>query len=209
MSSSPLIIGLTGGIASGKSQVCKTFVELGITVIDSDQIAKDLFDINSPHLQALRDKFGNDIFLADKYLDRKKLGKIVFSNPEQLLWLNTFTHPLIYDEIKQQLSSTSSSYVIIDIPLLIDSKGDISARFAELIDRVLVINTSEENQLKRLLLRDDISSEQAHKIINSQSSLEQKLKLADDIIDNNGSIESLKTQVEEIHKKYLLLIQIS
>jgi len=207
MSSSPLIIGLTGGIASGKSQVCKIFAELGIKIIDSDQIAKELFDVNSPHLTTLRNRFGNDIFFADKSLDRKALGNIVFSDPEQLNWLNNFTHPLIFNEIKQQLSLATSDYVIIDIPLLIDSNGDVSTRFAEIIDRILVINTSAENQLKRLLLREDISPEQAHKIINSQSSLEQKLKLADDIIDNNASIENLKTQVEKVHKKYLLLLQ--
>jgi len=207
MKDSPLTIGLTGGIASGKSQVCKIFTDFGITIIDSDQIAKDLFKNNSEHLQKVKEKFGRSVFFPEGSLDRKALGNIVFSDPEKLNWLNNFTHPLIFDEIKQQLSSASSEYVIVDIPLLIDSTGEISSHFKTLLDRILVINTSEKNQLKRLLVRDDISEEQALKIINSQSSLKQKLLLANDIIDNNGSIENLRDQVESIHKKYLLLLQ--
>ncbi len=210
MKSRPLVIGLTGGIASGKSQVCRFFSELGVKIIDSDKIAKDLFKDGSKHLRKLKEKFGNSIFSPEGTLDRKSLGNIVFSNPDQLKWLNNFTHPLIYNEINQQLSSItliSSDYLILDIPLLIDSTGEVSSRFETIIDRILVINTSKENQLMRLQLRDGRTNEQALEIIHSQSSLEQKLNLADDIIDNNASIEELNIHVKSIHNQYVLLSQ--
>ncbi len=198
-----LKIGLTGGIASGKSQVCRYFIELDAHIIDSDKVARELFKPKSSHLETLRAHFGHSIFLSSGELDRKALGKIVFTDQRQLDWLNHFTHPLISTEMKRQLANSHSSYVVLDIPLLIDKQGKIPDHLNSLIDRVLVINTKLEIQIDRIIKRDKISKKEALNIIDAQSSLQQKLKLADDIIDNNGSLQSLKQQVNQFHEQYL------
>jgi len=200
-----LTIGLTGGIASGKSQVSQYFKELGIDVIDSDKIAHDLFKPHSPHLKDLENKFGDGIFLPNGELDRKTLGKIVFSNKTHLTWLNEFTHPLINQQMKAQLSKSQSDYVVLDIPLLIDINGEIPQRLRKLIDCVLVINVNRQTQIERILQRDNKNQTDALKIINSQSTSEQKCLLADDIIDNSGSLTELKDDVYKLHAKYLKL----
>lgn len=202
MKSPKLVIGLTGGIASGKSQVSQYFLDLNIDIIDSDKIAKDLFRSGSVHLKKLRDQFGDGIFFANNELNRKALGKLVFSDSQQLEWLNNFTHPLINQETKNQLSSATSEYAILDIPLLIDKQGTIPPPLKLLIDRVLVIHTQLETQINRISVRDHLNKEQALKIIQTQSSNSQKLALADDVIDNNGTLQQLKIQVKSLHKKY-------
>ena len=203
MTANRLIIGLTGGIASGKTQVSQYFTALGVEVIDSDKIAKDLFKPNSPYLEKLRAKFSDGIFFSNQELDRKALGKIVFANKILLEWLNNFTHPLIYSEMKAQLSRSQSAYVVLDIPLLVNDKGDIPDHLRSVIDRVLVINSELETQINRLFKRDKMSRKEALNIINSQSSIQQKLALADDVIDNNGSLQELKHQVAQLHNQYL------
>lgn len=198
-----LKVGLTGGIASGKSLVSHYFAKLGVDVIDADKIAKELFRTNSPHLKSLKDQFGDSIFFTNKELNRKMLGKIVFSNKNQLKWLNDFTHPLINAEMKKQLSQSQSPYVILDIPLLINQQGEIPGHLALLIDRVIVINVDVETQIKRILERDKISKQEALNIINSQSSIQLKLALADDVINNTGSISELRERVIQLHQQYL------
>ena len=205
MCEKPLVVALTGGIASGKSKVCKLFENRGIKIIDADSIARELLAPNSPHLSEIKNQFGDKVFKSKGVLDRKALGKIVFSDPLKLQWLNNYTHPLVFKEILRQLKQTSSPYLILDIPLLIDIKGHLSEKYKPLINRILVINTSKENQLKRLISRDKITSEYAEEIISSQSTLEQKLVYADDTIDNNGLPEKLDAQVEQLDKKYRLI----
>ncbi len=197
-----LKIGLTGGIASGKSQVCRYFTELDIHIIDSDKVARELFEPKSPHLAKLKVHFGDSIFLSNGELDRKALGKMVFSDKQQLEWLNDFTHPLINTEMKRQLANYRSNYIILDIPLLINQQGAIPKHLKPLIDRVLVINTELETQIERIVNRDGITRKEALNIINSQSTIQQKLLLADDIIDNNGSLAHLKQQVHLLHEQY-------
>jgi len=197
-----LKIGLTGGIASGKSQVCRFFTELNAHIIDSDKVARELFEPESPHLETLRAHFGDGIFLANGELDRKALGKIVFSNKQQLDWLNSFTHPLINKEMKRQLANCRSTYVILDIPLLINKQGTIPEHLKSLVDRILVVNTSLEKQIVRIMERDGITKKEALNIIGTQSTTQQKLLLADDIIDNNGSLDHLKRQVNKLHNQY-------
>ena len=197
-----LRIGLTGGIASGKSQVCDYFAELGIDVIDSDKVAKRLFESKSPHLVTLRNRFGSGIFLPSGELDRKALGTIVFSDQQQLDWLNEFTHPLINAEMKQQLLACDTDYVILDIPLLINKQGKIPDHLASLTDRILVINTERNIQIDRISKRDGLSETEALNIINAQSTIQQKLLLADDIINNNGNLKELKQQVYQLHDQY-------
>ncbi len=198
-----LKIGLTGGIASGKSQVCDYFAKLDIDVIDSDKVAKQLFESKSPHLETLRNHFGSRIFLPNGELDRKALGKIVFSDQQQLNWLNELTHPLINAEMQHQLLNCQSNYVILDIPLLINKKGKIPDHLNSLIDRVLVVKTDINTQIGRILKRDKISEDEALNIIKAQSTIQQKLLLADDIIDNNGSLEQLEQQVYQLNNQYI------
>ena len=200
-----LKIGLTGGIASGKSVVSALFKRHKVPIIDADKIARDLFAPNAPLLEKLKQKFGNAIFYETGELDRKSLGKIVFNSSADLKWLNQLTHPQVAKEITRQLNSLKCPYVILDIPLLIDMSGKIPQHLKPFIDRVLVIDTSEKNQIARLCHRDNISPEMAVSIMANQSSREQKLNLADDIIDNNGQIEQLESQVTLLHNQYLKL----
>ncbi len=199
-----LRVGLTGGIASGKSYVSNLFKSLSINVIDADEIARSLFLDDSPHLCKLKERFGEQIFDHGS-LNRKALGKIVFNSPKDLEWLNQFTHPLVKVEIESQLSKVSSPYAILDIPLLINKDGEIPTHLLPLVDRILVIDLKLETQISRLRSRDGINREQALAIINNQSSSAQKLDLADDIIDNNGDIGALAPQVEKLHHFYLNL----
>lgn len=197
-----LKIGLTGGIASGKSQICQYFAELDVHIIDSDKVARELFKPKSPHLEKLRAYFGDSIFLSNSELNRKALGNIVFSNKQQLDWLNELTHPLINIEMKRQLATCQSPYVLLDIPLLIDKQGAVPDHLQSLIDRILVVNTEPETQIARIINRDGLTRKEALNIINAQSTMQQKLLLADDIIDNNGSLEHLQQQVNKLHNLY-------
>ncbi len=197
-----LKIGLTGGIASGKSLVSHYFSKLGIAIIDADQIAKDLFKPKSKHLTPLIKHFGNNILDSHGELDRKSLGKIVFSDPKQLHWLNQYSHPLINQEMKNQLSKVKSEYVILDIPLLIDKGANIPPRLQPFIDRVLVVKTDKAMQIERIIKRDGRSKKEALAIINHQSSLQEKLALADDVIDNNQTKQLVNDQVIELHQLY-------
>jgi dephospho-CoA kinase len=202
MTTKPLIIGLTGGIASGKSQVSQLFSEKKVNIVDADKIARALFDPNSPHLEPVRKRFGSDIFDSDGQLDRKALGALVFADNKQLKWLNDFTHPLVNQEMKRQISKAISDYVILDIPLLVDLSGKIPEHLANLVDRVLVVSVLPETQLERVIDRDNVDVELAKKILGSQSSLQQKLAVADDVIDNNGQLSDLNDQVDRLAQKY-------
>ena len=201
-----LKIGLTGGIASGKSLASQYFADLGIDVIDADKIARDLFKRGSPHLIPLTAHFGEDIFDAQGELQRKKLGRVVFSQQNELQWLNEFTHPLISAEMARQIEqveTTAPAYVILDIPLLVKENGEIPAYLNQLIDRVLVIATDLPTQLARLMARDRISDKEAMMIIDNQSSWTQKLACADDVINNNDDQKTLKERVSAMHQNYL------
>ena len=205
MTDSPIVIALTGGIASGKSSIARMFSDLGVTIIDSDRIARELFKPDSIHLAKLKTEFGNHIFFENGELNRKALGKIVFSNPDKLNWLNNFTHPLVFQEINKQLENAKSNYVIVDIPLLIKLDGKISKQFKSIIDRILVVSTPEKVQIERLIKRDKISTERALDILNTQSTLKQKLALADDVINNSSTLSELRQQVVKLNDKYCKL----
>lgn len=197
-----LKIGLTGGIASGKSLASRYFSDLGIEVIDADLIARDLFKANSPHLVPLEEHFGDSIFSSNGELKRKTLGQRIFSDPNELKWLNNLTHPLINAEMRDQLDHVTSAYAILDIPLLIAKNGSIAVHLAEILDRVLVIATRLPTQIKRLRQRDNISAQEARLIIDTQSNWQQKRRLADDVIENNASKEQLKEHVDKMHDYY-------
>jgi len=198
-----LRIGLTGGIASGKSEVSKLFAKRNVQIIDADKIARDLFKPGSLLLTDIKEKFGTSVFNSENELDRKALGNIVFSSPELLKWLNDFSHPKIAKEIQEQLAQTTSPYVVLDIPLLIKKDGSVPTHLLNLIDRILVVDVDINLQIERVTKRDSTNKAQVIKIIDSQSSQTQKLALADDVIDNNGTLSQLESQVEVLHNQYI------
>jgi dephospho-CoA kinase len=192
-----MIIGLTGGIASGKSQAANFFAELGIVVIDTDHIAREVVSKDQIAYQQIITHFGNDLLTANQEINRKKLREIIFNSQENKQWLENLLHPIIRAESAKQIKQSKSAYSILVIPLLFETWPN------PLADRVLVIDCLPETQLARLLERDSISAELAKKIIEQQASREQRLSIADDIIENNESIEQLRQNVLKMHNFYL------
>jgi dephospho-CoA kinase len=194
-SSNCLIIGLTGGIASGKTAVSECFKNLGIDIIDADIIARDVVKPNSKGLKELIEIFGISI-LNNGELDRAKLRKIVFNDEIKLQQINSILHPLIQEQILIGVQNVKSNYCIVVIPLLCESKE------YTWLDRVLVVDVSTKTQLSRLLKRDGITTELANKMISKQCSREQRLRIADDIINNEQSLDKLKNKVLLLNKLY-------
>ncbi|WP_198246536.1 dephospho-CoA kinase [methane-oxidizing endosymbiont of Gigantopelta aegis] len=195
----PLKIGLTGGIGSGKSTVCKLFSAFSIPIIDADIIAREIVAPGQAALAQIQLTFGN-ILLADGTLDRKKLGQIIFADPAKKQCLENILHPLIYQRLKTQAAAQLSPYVILAIPLLFETD------MTDLVDRILVIDCPETLQLQRVKQRDQLDDDQIQRIIASQSSREERLGRADDIIDNSKSTAELAEQVKNLHNLYLSLI---
>lgn len=189
-------IGLTGGIGSGKSTACRIFAESGVPVIDADQIAHRLSAKGQPAFQAIKLLFGDKVIQEDGELDRKKIRKIVFEDNKARLKLENILHPLIYSEIDKLVSEITSGYCIICIPLLIET-GSIDK-----VDRVIVIDTTEEQQINRASLRDNVDKEIIKIIINKQVSREKRLGVAHDVIHNDGNIWHLRLQIHELNNKY-------
>ncbi|MDF1589385.1 MAG: dephospho-CoA kinase [Gammaproteobacteria bacterium] len=192
-------VGLTGGIASGKSTVSHLFSELGITIIDADNIARDLVEINQPCYDQIVARFGTGILLANQQLDRQKLRHLIFHDENAKEDLEALLHPSIRQQLLVQSESARSSYCILSIPLLIEAK------MTDLVDRTLVVDTSAQIQLSRLCARDNITADQALRMITSQVNQQQRLLYADDIIINNDSPDALKQQVIMLHKTYINL----
>jgi dephospho-CoA kinase len=192
-----LKVGLTGGIASGKTTVSQLFSELGIDVIDADLIAHQLVELGQPCLKKITQTFGKQILLNSGELDRIKLRQLIFSAPDAKQKLEAILHPEIRQQLIHQSDSSSSPYCILSIPLLIEAK------MTSLVNRILVIDTKSDEQVKRLCKRDNIPPSEAIKIIATQSSSQQRTTVADDIIINNNSAEKLDNIVENLHKKYL------
>jgi len=198
----PLIIGLTGGIGSGKTTVSRLFEKLGAAVIDTDIIARQLVDSDSSVLNAIIDTFGNTILTDSGTLDRKKLAQIVFSQKKQRLQLESILHPRIRSEINNQIQAFSlnvspPAYVIIVIPLLFESGLD------EIVHRVLVVISDEKTRIERVRQRDNRDIGEIRSIINTQVSDEKRTSRADDIIKNNGDIKDLELKVRQLHDQYL------
>lgn len=196
---SNLIIGVTGGIASGKTTVTDIFAEKGITVIDADVISREVVMHGEPALDKIVEKFGTAVLLSNGNLNREKLREIVFSTPSAKDWLNALLHPIIRERMLNQCEQAQSSYCILSIPLLFENGLDA------IVDRVLVVDTSEQMQLKRALSRDGSSKQIIEQIMRSQVSRQARLEGADEVIDNSGDLAFLYSQVEELHQKYLAL----
>ncbi|MGG3999985.1 dephospho-CoA kinase [Anoxybacillus kestanbolensis] len=189
-----LTIGLTGGIASGKSTVAAMFRDLHIPVIDADEIAHRVTAIDGEAYQLIVETFGSDILDSNGAIDRRKLGAIVFHDEQKRKQLNAIVHPLVRKHMlqqKEQYARKREKAVVLDIPLLFESNLE------HLVDRILVVYVDEQIQLRRLCERNGFSFEEAWARIKSQMPLEQKRKKADAVIDNNGTIEQTKRQLYE------------
>lgn len=190
-------VALTGGIASGKTAVSNYFAELGVNVIDADIVAREVVAPQSAGLQAIQDHFGVQILQSDGSLNRELLRRIVFSDQQERQWLNDLLHPLIRKRMQQLTEQTPSAYSLSVIPLLFESNQ------WKQYNRVLVVDCSREIQLQRLMQRDSSDQKQAEAILDSQASREQRLSIADDVIDNSRDLQSMQHQVIKLHKQYL------
>ncbi|HFQ14626.1 MAG TPA: dephospho-CoA kinase [Gammaproteobacteria bacterium] len=191
-----LAVGLTGGIGSGKSRVSDAFARLGVPVIDTDIIARELVAPGQPALDEIRAAFGNAVFTAEGELDRRALRQRIFSQPDQRRKLEAILHPRIRAEVRRQIAALSAPWVLVVIPLLLESgQGD-------LVQRVLVVDAPVELQRARTTQRDQISDEEVDRILAAQLSREQRLAAADDVIVNDGSLADLQQQVEKHYHFY-------
>lgn len=191
-----LIIGLTGGIGSGKSAASQQFEALGIKVVDADIVAREVVQPGTPALQEISRHFGSEILQEDGQLNRAALRKIIFSDASQRTWLEQLLHPIIRASIINQLNEASCYYSILASPLLLETDQH------ELCDRIIVVDCSEEQQLERSCRRDANSAEQIKRIISTQMPRQERLAKADYIIDNSNTVETLNTQVEQLHAKF-------
>ena len=192
-----LVIGITGGIGSGKSAVTDSFAQLGITVVDADLAARAVVEPGRPALAAIAGHFGADILLPDGALDRAALRKRVFDDADERKWLEQLTHPLIGEEIFRQLQAATSTYVILSSPLLLETSQNTLA------DLIVVVDVPEEIQLVRTMSRDSNDEAQVRRIIAAQMPREERLDRADIVIDNSRPLDALDEVVAELHKEFL------
>ena len=192
-------VGLTGGIASGKSTATKFFADLGVPIIDTDQVARDVVEPGQPPLERLVERFGNSILTPDGHLDRPALRNIVFSDPKARADLEALTHPAIGAAVEARSAIAGGPYQILVLPLLVEKS------LGSQLDRVLVVDCDEELQIKRLEARDGSTLAQAQAILNAQASRGARLKAAHDVIKNDGDISAVRNQVAELHARYLEL----
>ncbi len=191
-----LTIGLTGGIGSGKSAVSDAFGELGVTIIDTDQISHDLTNKGAAAVKEIGHTFGLDL-VHDGVLDRSKLRDIIFKDDSARKLLEKILHPKIREKVESDLAKATSAYTIVVVPLLIEKK---SYKF---LDRILVVDCDEKLQLDRVQRRSGLSESQVTDIMSKQATRKQRLAAADDVITNNTDLDLLKSQVETLHIKYL------
>lgn len=196
---SKFVVGLTGGIGSGKTTAANLFAAEGITLVDADIVAREVVAPGSKGLEAIVTHFGAEILTPEGELDRAKLRQRIFSHPEEREWLNQLLHPMIRQEMLAQVEKATSAYVIMVVPLLFENGLD------RLVNRTLVVDISPELQINRTVKRDNVDASQVNNIISSQCSRSEKLARADDIIDNQGEISTLKREVLALHQRYLQL----
>ena len=193
-----LIVGITGGIGSGKSAVTRRFEQHDIAVVDADLAARVVVEPGKPALDAIAEHFGRDMVQADGALDRAALRQRVFADDKERLWLEQLTHPLIAREILDQLAAARSPYTILSSPLLLETSQK------DLVDCVVVVDVPEETQLARTMARDNNDEAQIKRIMAAQMQREDRLAQADIVIDNSRTLEELDGLVEELHKEFLL-----
>lgn len=199
MSANPFRVVLTGGIASGKTAVANEFVELGIVVIDTDQLSRDVVAPGTPGLSQISKEFGPEVIDDDGTLDRRKLRQLVFADSEKRRRLEAIVHPAVREELRRRSLTAESPYQIHAIPLFAEggAKGDY--------DRVLVVDCPESLQIQRVMQRDQVDEVQARQVLAAQATRQQRLAIADDVIINDANIDSLRAQVTALHGHYLAL----
>lgn len=190
---------LTGGIASGKTAVSKLFGRLGVPIIDTDCIARELVEPGQPALRAIVDAFGPGCLDADGRLDRRAMRSVIFSDPEAKVRLEGILHPLIQAEVNRRASGLTADYCIVVIPLY-TGRGAYDR-----VDRVLVVDADENTRIARVMQRDGITRESAEAILRNQIDRRKRLALADDIILNDGGFDDLAQRVRDLHETYLSL----
>ncbi|MBT1443998.1 dephospho-CoA kinase [Shewanella sp. JM162201] len=200
---SQFILGLTGGIGSGKTTVANLFAKKGITLVDADVIARDVVMPGTQGLAAIANHFGEGVLLPDGSLNRQALRERVFSAPGERLWLNGLLHPIIRSEMLDAAKKATSEYVILVVPLLFENGLD------RLVDRTLVVDVEPSRQISRTARRDGVSEAQVANILASQISRDERLAKADDVINNNTDnkedFAGLESQVTALHQRYLQL----
>jgi len=191
------VVGVTGGIGSGKSAATAEFEKLGITVVDADVVPRQVVMPGTPCLQAIAEHFGNQLLTEGGELNRKALRQRVFSNPEEKEWLNKLLHPAIRQELISQLEQADSPYVILSAPLLLENGLE------KYCQRVLVVDVPESLQISRTIQRDNSPKSEVEAIMKAQLSRDERLKRANDVLNNDGSLEQLEQQVLQLHQRYL------
>lgn len=195
--SKPYRVGLTGGIACGKTTVANLFAELGVPVVDTDLLAREVVAPGSPLLAQVAAHFGAAVLSPDGSLDRRELRSRVFADQASRLWLEQLTHPAIRALTDERSAAAGGPYVIVAIPLLVETGA--ASRF----DRVLVVDCEPEVQLARLTARDGSTREEALAILAAQAPRAERLAVANDVIENNGGVANLRGQVENLHRQYV------
>ena len=194
------VLGLTGGIGSGKSTVARLFGKQGVHWVDADDVARQVVEPGTPALQAIAGHFGRDVLTPEGTLDRARLRQIVFADPEQRAWLESLLHPIIRAELVRQLtlSDDARPYVLLVSPLLLETDQH------ELVRRVIVVDVPVEVQLQRTMARDNNTREQVQRIIDAQMPRAQRLARADVVIDNSRPLEDVEGQVRDWHQRFLV-----
>jgi dephospho-CoA kinase len=193
----PFTIGLTGGIGSGKSTVTELFRQKQIDIIDADVVARTVVQPHSKTLHLIAAELGNEVLNEDDSLNRTYLKDLVFQHPEIKAWLENLLHPLIRTQMQEQLAHTTSAYVILAIPLLIETLPN------PLVQRILLVDCPEACQIERTISRDHISPDLIQNIINQQAPRKERRQYADDIIENDDTLQALEIQVDDLHQFYL------
>jgi dephospho-CoA kinase len=196
-----LIIGLTGGIACGKSVVADAFVTLGAGLVDTDRIARDVVAPGTPGLREIVREFGPGALLPGGELDRAGMRRRIFADPASRSKLEAIMHPLIRARTLEELRALCAPYAVVAVPLLLETG------FAEMVDRILVVDCAPETQLERLMRRDRLGADEARAIVAAQIDRAARLDAADDVIDNDGDLEACRAQVAELHERYLKLAE--
>lgn len=199
----PLWIGLTGGIASGKSAVAAAFARLGVPIIDTDQLAREVVAPGQPALTAIVTRFGPAVLARDGSLDRRRLRERIFNSAEDKQALEAILHPAIRAAQHTRSAELGGAYQLHVVPLLLETASQ------SLYDRILVVDCTRQIQLARLLQRDDISQELAERMLDAQASREQRLSIADDVLENNGPATEIAEKAAFLHARYLQLAELT
>ena len=195
----PFVVGLTGGIGSGKSAATAYFEKLGIDIVDADEVARDVVASGSEGLKEIENRFGNSILLEDGNLNRAALREKVFSDINEKNWLNNLLHPLIRARMQHLIGESTSPYCILSVPLLVENK------LTEMCDYVVVVDCPETMQLERALKRDGSTEETIRNIMASQATRNERIEAADTVLDNSTTLSALSAQIADLHNTLLAL----